>query len=73
MKPLELILNIGDAHIYKNHMLQVKEQIERINRSLPVLNINPSVYGKNWEDIKIEDFSLVGYFPDTSIKAPMAV
>lgn len=73
MKPDTLILNIGDLHIYNNHIDAVKEQLLRDPRSLPVLNINSDIKDKEWENITIEDFDLIGYFPHPNIKAKMAI
>lgn len=73
MKPLELILSIGDAHIYKNHIQQVQEQLKRPSRPLPVLELNPQLSTKSWEEMEISDFTVTGYFPHPAIKADMAV
>lgn len=73
MKPDTLILNIGDLHIYNNHIDAVYEQLSRPFRTSPVLNINTDIKQKKWEDITIEDFELIGYFPHPNIKAKMAI
>lgn len=71
-KPKNLVISIGDAHIYKDHIAAVKEQLTRpIDRSSPVLKLNPNV--KNFDDFKFEDFSLEGYDPYPFIKAPISV
>jgi thymidylate synthase len=67
----ELIVSIGDAHIYTNHFEQVRTQLAREPRALPRLNIKrrpPTIY-----DYQFEDFELVGYDPHPPIKAPVAV
>ncbi len=67
----EFIHTLGDTHIYKNHIEQVKTQLEREPRSLPAIAINPAVtdiFGFNYED-----FTLTGYDPYPGIKAPIAV
>lgn len=67
----ELIISIGDAHIYSNHIKQVKTQLSREPRTLPKLVIKrkpASIY-----DYKVEDFELVGYDPHPAIQAPVAV
>lgn len=71
--PDELIVTLGDAHIYTNHILQVKKMMLNSQRSLPSLIISDSIKNKNYEEITINDFSVVGYFPHTVIKASMAV
>jgi len=67
----EFVHVLGDAHIYLNHVEQVKEQLAREPLPLPTLWINPDV-----QDIltfTMEDFRLDGYTSHDSIKAPMAV
>ncbi len=73
LEPGELIYTGGDIHIYNNHIVQVKQQLERTPRALPVLLVSDCVKNKELEDITINDFDVCGYFPHSSIKAPMAV
>ena len=73
MKPKELILNIGDAHIYSNHVPQANEFMTRSYKAQPILELDESIKDKAWEDICIQDFSVIGYFPHPNISAPMAV
>jgi thymidylate synthase len=71
LEPGEIIITTGDTHIYSNHMEQVREQLARIPRQLPTLNIlrrPDSIY-----DYRFEDFELVGYEPHPHIAAPVAV
>ncbi|TNE30668.1 MAG: thymidylate synthase [Bacteroidetes bacterium] len=67
----EFVHTLGDAHIYLNHIDQVKEQLSRDFRTLPKLVINPSV--KNILDFKFDDFAIEGYDPHPHIKAQVAV
>lgn len=67
----EFIHTIGDAHIYSNHLEQVKLQLTREPRKLPKMLINKDV--KNIDDFKFEDFELVDYNPYKGIKAVVAV
>jgi thymidylate synthase len=67
----ELIITLGDAHIYTNHVDQVKEQLARKPLPLPELKLNPAV--KDVTGFKIDDIELVNYTSHDSIKAPMAV
>lgn len=71
LKPGEFVHTFGDAHLYLNHVEQAREQLSRQPKKLPVMNINPAV--KNIFEFKYEDFSLEGYEPHPSIKAPIAV
>lgn len=67
----DFVHTLGDAHIYNNHLEQVHMQLARTPKSLPNMNINPTV-----DDIfrfKFEDFNLENYDPDPVIKAPVAV
>ena len=73
MSPKELIINIGDAHIYSNHVNQVTEQLTRTVKSQPVLKVNKDIKNKDYKDITIDDFELIGYYPHPRIKAPMAI
>ena len=67
----EFVHVLGDAHIYLNHVEQVKEQLAREPLPLPTLWINPEV--KDIFNFTMEDFRLDGYNSYASIKAPMAV
>lgn len=67
----EFVHTLGDAHIYLNHIDQVKEQLSRDFRALPKLVVNPHV--KNILDFKFEDFGIEGYDPHPHIKAQVAV
>jgi thymidylate synthase len=73
MKPKELVYSGNDVHIYQNHYDAVKTQLSRTPRPLPRLDISDSVKNKDWFDIDINDFDLVGYFPYPGIKAKMAI
>jgi thymidylate synthase len=67
----EFVHVLGDAHIYLNHVEQVKEQLAREPLPLPTLWINPDV--RDILTFTMEDFRLDGYTSHDSIKAPMAV
>ena len=67
----EFVHVLGDAHIYLNHVEQVKEQLAREPLPAPTLWINPEV--NLIDHFTMEDFRLDGYDSHASIKAPMAV
>ena len=71
LKPGEFIHTLGDTHIYHNHFDQVRLQLEREPRPLPVMKINPEV--KDIFDFKYEDFTLEDYNPHPHIKGTVAV
>ncbi|SEQ27660.1 thymidylate synthase [Virgibacillus subterraneus] len=67
----EFVHTLGDAHIYTNHVEQIKTQLGRDLRPLPKLKINKeknSIF-----DFELSDFDLIDYDPHPSIKAPIAV
>ena len=67
----EFIHNIADAHIYLNHIDQVKEQLSREPMPLPRLELNRSVM--DITEFTMDDIQLVDYVSHPTIKAPMAV
>ena len=67
----ELVLAIGDAHIYENHIEQVKEQLSREPMPHPTLYLNPEV--SVITDFEMSDIRLDNYQSHDTIKAPMAV
>ena len=73
LKPKRFIHSFGDAHIYKNSLDQVKEQISRTPKSLPKLVIPKLNSLDDLKECVIDDFILDGYDPHPPIKAKMAV
>lgn len=71
LKAGDFVHTLGDAHIYTNHFEQVREQLSREPRQLPVMRINPEV--KSLFDFKYEDFTLENYNPHPHIKGVVAV
>ncbi|WP_010285983.1 thymidylate synthase [Kurthia massiliensis] len=67
----DFVHTLGDAHLYKNHLAQVEEQLSRTPRALPKLIIKtdkPSIF-----NYTIDDLALDGYDPYPRIKAPISV
>jgi thymidylate synthase len=71
LRPGELVHNLGDTHLYLNHLEQAREQLQREPRPLPRMTLNPAV--KDLFAFRYEDFLLEGYDPHPAIKAPVAV
>jgi thymidylate synthase len=70
MVPEDLIGNLGDVHLYSNHIEQAKEQIGREPMELPTLNIYGDV-----DDIahyEIADFEIKNYQSHPTIKIPLS-
>ncbi len=67
----DFVHTLGDAHIYTNHFEQVKLQLTRECKSLPIVEINPSV--KDIFNFKYEDFELKNYEPHPHIKGKVAI
>lgn len=67
----DFVHTFGDVHIYNNHIEQVKLQLSREPRQLPVMKINPDV--KSIFDFKYEDFKLENYNPHDAIKADVSI
>ncbi|MFC3193561.1 thymidylate synthase [Marinicella sediminis] len=70
-QPGDFVHTFGDAHIYSNHLDQIKEQLSREPYPLPQMNINPEI-----DDLfafRYEDFELVNYQAHPHIKGAVAV
>ena len=71
LEPGEVVVTMGDCHLYSNHAEQVETQLSRQPKSRPTLEImrKPnSIY-----DYSFEDFALSGYDPEPNISAPVAI
>ena len=75
--PHELIGSLGNTHIYKNHIEQVREQLSRTPHKLPQLELPSNADYSNIDSflksVKTSDFKLLNYEHDAPLKYPMAV
>ena len=71
LKAGDFVHTLGDAHIYTNHLEQVRLQLSREPRSLPRMIINPEV--NSIFDFKYTDFQLADYDPHPHIAGVVAV
>ncbi len=69
LTPGVFIHNLGDAHIYLNHLEGLQTQLQRAPKALPKVTIKP----KPFFDLAFEDFQLEGYIHDPFLKFPVAV
>lgn len=67
----DLVMSLGDTHLYQNHVEQAKEVLTRESFALPNIRLNPEV--KDIFQFKYEDVELIGYQSNSTIKAPIAV
>jgi len=71
LKAGDFVHTLGDAHIYTNHLEQVKLQLTREPRQLPTMLINPTV--KDLFSFQYSDFELTNYDPHPHIKGIVAI
>ncbi len=71
LKPGTFVHTLGDAHIYLNHIEQVKLQLTREPKQLPQLKINPD--RKHIDEFVYEDFELVNYEAHPHIKGAISI
>ncbi len=71
LEPGDFVHTFGDAHIYSNHLDQVRLQLTREPRPLPTMRLNPDVH--DIFSFRYEDFTLEGYDPHPHIKGEVSV
>ena len=77
MVPNQLIGNLGDTHLYLNHIEQAKEQISRKPYDLPKVKLNFDFeyidgYKINWDKLELGQIELLNYYSHPAIKAPLS-
>lgn len=73
LSPRNMTFFMGDTHIYRNHLEQVKEQLSRNPLPGPILVIDDCIKEMKLEDIKLDHFQVIGYLHHSKIAAPMAI
>ena len=71
LAPGEFVHTFGDAHLYRNHLDQAREQLRREPGALPTMTLSSAV--RSLFEFRYEDFTLEGYEPHPHIPAPVAV
>jgi thymidylate synthase len=71
LRPGDFVHTFGDLHIYVNHLEQVREQLSREPRPLPVMRLNPE--RRELEEFRYDDFVLEGYDPWPAIRGEVSV
>ena len=69
----ELVVTLGDAHLYANHIEQAKRQLLRDPLDFPTMEMSSDVTDLPFEKISVEHFSIANYSPHAAIVAHMAV
>ena len=75
LTPGQLICNLGDCHLYENHIKQATKQLQRKIKPLPILKIENGIYKKDGVIMlpTHKDVVVTGYDPHPPIKAPLSV
>jgi thymidylate synthase len=71
LEPGDFVHTLGDAHLYVNHLEQAREQLTRQPLAPPRMVLNSA--RRSIDAFEMDDFTLEGYAPHPSIKAPIAV
>ena len=71
LKAGDFVHCIGDAHVYSNHVDALRTQIQRTPKPFPRLYINKDVH--DMDQFSLNDFTIEGYNPDSTLKMKMAV
>lgn len=71
LKPGELILSLGNTHVYSNHIEALQRQCERTPTAFPTLKIREGTW--DIDNLVVDDFIVEGYHPQGALKMEMAV
>ncbi len=71
LEPGDFVHTLGDAHLYRNHVEQAREQLAREPRALPRLELDPAC--REIDDFELDSIAVVAYDPHPAIRAPIAV
>lgn len=71
LKPKELIISMGDTHIYKNHIENARIQVDRIPHTFPSLKLKQQ--RKSIDEFQFDDFEIINYTHHSPLKYEMAV
>ena len=71
LKPKELIISMGDTHVYKSHIENARIQVERIPKQFPILRLQN--HRTHIEEFEYSDFEIINYEHHTILKYEMAV
>lgn len=71
LKAGDFVHCIGDAHVYSNHVDALRTQIQRTPKPFPKLYMNKDI--RDIDEFSLDDFTIEGYNPDSTIKMKMAV
>jgi thymidylate synthase len=72
MIPEEVIGNLGDCHIYLNHVDGLKEQLTRTPYELPILDIHPGILDYDLDKLEKDMFKILKYESHPAIKLPLS-
>lgn len=73
MKPREIVYVSGDAHVYKSHVDNFEKMIQRNCHPSPMVKLSDSVKTKDFKELGVEDFELIGYFPQSNLRFEMSI
>ena len=72
LRPKELVISLGDAHIYKDHVEQVVQQLNRTHFPAPRLELSDRITHVDYADMTIDDFVIIDYESHPALKGKMS-